>query len=108
MLYQRGFDGVRVDAGRSRWRATAVAFHPTQGGFEDAAGLMMPGVTVLGGNVTFEPGTPIARTEWQVFTFRYLDDRRVSARPDNSGRAAEVADLAMNTFGTTRDDLHAP
>jgi hypothetical protein len=100
-LYQRGFDGVRVDATRPRWSATGVAFHPTQGGFEDAAGLMMPGVTVLGGTMTLKPGTPIARTEWQVFTFRYLDDRRVSTRPDNSGRSADAADLAINTFGTT-------
>ena len=32
-LYQRGFDGVRVDATRSRWRATGIAVMPTQGGF---------------------------------------------------------------------------
>jgi alginate export protein len=107
-LYQRGFDGARVDAVRPRWSATGVAFHPTQGGFEDAAGLMMPGVTVLGGSVTLKPGTPIARTEWQMFTFRYLDDRRVSARPDSRGRAADAADLAINTFGTTLVTASAP
>jgi hypothetical protein len=100
-LYQRAFDGVRVDAVRRRWSATGVAFHPTQGGFEDAAGLMMRGVTVLGGSVTLKPGRRIPRTEWQVFTFGYRDDRRVSGRPDNSGRAADAAHLAINTFGTT-------
>jgi hypothetical protein len=107
-LYQRAFDGVRVDVVRPRWSTTGVAFHPTQGGFEDAAGLMMPGVTVLGANVTLKPGTPVARTEWQVFTFRYLDDRRVSARPDNSGRAADAAHLAINTFGTTLVTASSP
>jgi Alginate export len=107
-LYQRAFDGVRVDVVRPRWAATGVAFHPTQGGFEDAAGRMMPDVTVLAGNVTLKPGTPIVRTEWQVFTFRYLDDRHVSARPDNSGRGADAADLALTTFGTTLVTASAP
>ena len=100
-LYQRGFDGVRVDVVRPRWSATGVAFHPTQGGFEDAAGLTIPGVTVLGGSVTFQPKTPVPRTEWQLFAFRYLDHRDVSARPDNSARAADAVDLTIDTFGAT-------
>ena len=50
-IYQRAYDGVRVDAARRGWRASAVAFSPTQGGFEDAAGLMMPDVRVVGGVV---------------------------------------------------------
>jgi hypothetical protein len=100
-IYQRGFDGVRIDAARPRWSATGLAFHPTQGGFEDAAGLTMVDVTLFGANVTFKPGTPVPRTEWQFFAFRYRDDRQVSSRPDNSGLPAARIDVGVNTFGTT-------
>jgi hypothetical protein len=100
-LYQRSYDGLRVDVGRPAWRTTGLAVHPTQGGFEDAAGLMMPDVTVLDASVTMKPGLAIPGTEWQLFTIRYLDDRAVTSRPDNSGRSASAADVAINTFGTT-------
>jgi hypothetical protein len=100
-LYQRAYDGLRVDSARRPWSASFVAFHPTQGGFEDAAGLMMTGVTVLGGNVTLKPDTLLPGTELQLFAFRYNDDRNVTARPDNSGRAATRVDVGVTTFGAT-------
>ena len=101
-VYQRGFDGVRLDLVRPAWSATAAVFHPTQGGFEDAAGLMMKDVTVIAGSVTAKPGHLIPGTESQLFAFRYTDRRTVSARPDNSGRAAAAAvDVGINTFGAT-------
>jgi Alginate export len=40
-------------------------------------------------------------TELQLFAFRYDDDRNVTARPDNSGRAAARVDVGVTTFGTT-------
>ena len=100
-LYQRGYDGVRVDVVQPAWGATLVGFRPTQGGFEDAAGATINDITVLGGSVTIHPGAIVPGTEWQVFGFRYLDDRDVAARPDNSGRTAARVDAAINTFGTT-------
>ena len=100
-IYQRGYDGLRLDATRPGWHATAVAFSPTQGGFEDAAGLMMPNVRVLGGSFTVRPPVLRNTAELQAFTLRYEDDRRVSARPDNSGRAASIVDVGINTFGAT-------
>ena len=100
-LYQRAYDGVRIDSVRQPWSATFVAFHPTQGGFEDAAGLMMNDVTVLGGNVTLKPDTLLPGTELQLFAIRYNDDRNVTARPDNSGRAATQVDVGIATFGAT-------
>jgi hypothetical protein len=96
-LYQRGYDGVRVDGSRGAWNATFAAFHPTQGGFEDAAGLMMNDVTVFGGNLTRRGGG----TEVQAFGIRYNDGREVAARPDNSGRAATGVDVGVTTFGAT-------
>ena len=100
-LYQRGFDGLRVDLVKPAWAITGTAFHPTQGGFEDAAGLMMNDVTVIGGVATIRPDVLIPGVEWQTFAFRYADDRAVAARPDNSGRAAAAADVGITTFGTT-------
>jgi hypothetical protein len=100
-LYQRAYDGVRLDTTRRRWSGTAVAFHPTQGGFEDAAGLMMRGVTVLGSAATFRSAGAMPAAQWQVFAFRYRDTRNVAARPDNTGRAARSVDVGVNTFGAT-------
>jgi hypothetical protein len=100
-LYQRAFDGVRVDTARNRWTATGFAFHPTQGGFEDAAGLMMPGVTVLGAAATINSAVSAPAVQFQAFAYRYRDTRAVTQRPDNTGRTASRADIAVNTFGAT-------
>jgi len=100
-LYQRAYDGVRVDLARPRWGLGAVAFQPTQGGFEDAAGLMMKDVAVFGTSLGFRPGTAIPRMELQGFVLRYGDHRRVAERADNSGRTADAVDLAIDTLGAT-------
>lgn len=98
-IYQRAYDGVRIDTARSRWSAAGFAFHPTQGGFEDAAGLMMPGVTVLGGAATMKSAVSSPSVQSQVFAYRYRDTRAVTQRPDNTGRPAQEVDVAVNTFG---------
>jgi len=98
-IYQRAYDGVRVDTTRGRWTGSAFAFHPTQGGFEDAAGLMMPGVTVLGGAATMTSTVSSPSVQYQAFVYRYRDTRRVTQRPDNTGRPAQAADIGINTFG---------
>jgi Alginate export len=100
-LYQRAYDGVRADLARPSWSLTAVAVQPTQGGFEDAAGLMMKDVAVLGSSVGLRPGVVIPHVELQGFAFRYLDHRRVTARADNTGRTADAVDVAVNSFGAT-------
>jgi hypothetical protein len=100
-LYQRAYDGVRIDLARPGWGVTGVALQPTQGGFEDAAGLMMKDVAVFGSSVGFRPGTVLRNVELQGFAFRYLDHRNVPGRADNSGRAADAVDLAINSFGAT-------
>ena len=100
-IYQRAYDGVRVDTAHGRWTATGFAFHPTQGGFEDAAGLMMPGVTVLGAAATINSAAPAAAIQYQVFTYRYRDTRAVTQRPDNTGRGAPAVDVGITTVGAT-------
>lgn len=107
-IYQRAYDGVRLDTSHGRWSGTAFAFHPTQGGFEDAAGLMMPGVTVLGGAATVKSALLVPAVRYQAFTYRYRDTRKVTQRPDNTGRPAPVSDLGINTFGATIVAAPAP
>jgi hypothetical protein len=98
-LYQRAYDGLRVDWAAKSFQATATAFQPTQGGFEDAAGVSMSGVRVYSGVITTAPGAIVPHTELQVFAHGYTDDRPVSARPDNTGRRVTAVDVAMTTIG---------
>ena len=100
-LYQRAFDGVRVDVDRPGWHVAASAMRPTQGGFEDAANVEMTRVNLLTGAVTLKPNTALRHTEWQLFANRYDDTRTVAARPDNSGLAAASVDVHIQTFGTS-------
>jgi Alginate export len=100
-FFQRSFDGVRADYARGRSRVTAAALFPTQGGFEEDANRTLSDVGVLTGVLTLQPSAPIPRTEWQIFSYRYDDDRRVAGRPDNSGAAAVAADVDVITIGTT-------
>lgn len=100
-LYQRSFDGVRTDVDRPRWHATAAVLRPTQGGFEDAAGVQIRAIDVYSGTLTTKPGGLLPHTDWQAFAIRYNDDRDVRGRPDNTGRAASRVDARISTFGTT-------
>jgi hypothetical protein len=100
-LYQRTFDGVRVDWARGPATITASAFHPTQGGFEDAAGVSIDDLAIVSGVASFRPGTPLPGAEWQVFSHYYGDTRTVAARPDNTGRSASSADVHITTIGTS-------
>jgi hypothetical protein len=61
----------------------------------------MTDVMVLTGALTLAPGAPLPRTEWQIFSHRYDDDRRVTARPDNQGVTTTAADVHVITLGTT-------
>ena len=67
-IYQRVFDGVRLDVTRPRWKATGVAFLPTQGGFARAAGTTMRDVAVGGVTLSSRPASgPGGRTQLQAF-----------------------------------------
>jgi hypothetical protein len=100
-LYQRSFDGVRLDWDRPAWHGSIAAFRPTQGGYEDAAGVTIDRIDVLASTLTLRPGRPWPRTDWQLFVYRYLDRRWVTARPDNTGLGAARVDVELLTFGTT-------
>ena len=98
-LFQRAYDGVRADWMGKRVQVTGLAAHPTQGGFEDAAGVSMRDVAVFSGVVTTAAGALVPRSEVQLFVDRYNDHRSVSARPDNSGRRSSSVDVGITTIG---------
>jgi len=107
-IYQRAYDGVRLDASSDYVTGTAFALHPTQGGFEDAAGVMMPDVTVVGGAATLKSMTASPSAQYQMFAYRYRDTRKITQRPDNTGRPAQEADIGINTFGASAAFAPAP
>lgn len=102
-IYQRVFDGVRIDVTRPGWRATAVAFAPTQGGFARAANSTMLDVVVAGATIGSRPPTGSGRrTQIQAFGWQYRDRRDVTQRPDNSGLlSTRGVDLDVTTVGGT-------
>jgi hypothetical protein len=100
-LFQRSYDGVRVDWKRPRLQATGAWLRPTQGGFEDAANRSIADIDLLIGAVTLQPGTVAPRTQAQLFAYRYDDERPVRARPDNSGLSASRVDASIATFGAS-------
>ena len=101
-IYQRAFDGVRVDVTRPRWRATGVAFMPTQGGFARAASTTMREVVVAGATLSSRPtSAPGRKTQVQAFGWQYHDARNVTQRPDNTGRTSPGVDIDVSTVGAT-------
>ncbi len=100
-LYQRSYDGFRVDVRQPAWVATFSGFRPTQGGFEEEANGHVEALDVLAGTLTLLPDEVVPHTDWQVFAYRYDDRRRVTGRPDNTGRPVAAADVQINSFGTT-------
>lgn len=100
-LYQRTFDGARVDVDRKDWHATGAWLRPTQGGFEENAGKSLRDVDVFTGTLAFRPDVALPDTDLSLFVDRYDDDRAVAARPDNSGLAAPRADVGITTFGAS-------
>ena len=89
-LYQRAFDGGRVDVDRKTWHVTAGAFLPTQGGFEEAANVTIRDIGLLAGTAGVKPAALGGHTDVQFFGYDYDDTRPVQARPDNHGLPASA------------------
>jgi hypothetical protein len=100
-LYQRTFDGVRVDLDRKSWHLTGALFEPTQGGFEDDAGARLLGVSLATATLTLRPHVAVPATDVSLFALKYDDTRPVTARPDASGLPAERAAVHIETFGAS-------
>jgi hypothetical protein len=100
-LYQRAFDGVRVDLDRKSWHLTGAWFVPTQGGFEDDAGAWLRGVDVAALTFVARPSLALRATNVSIFALNYNDTRPVTARPDNTGLSAGRVDIHLATFGAS-------
>jgi hypothetical protein len=100
-LYQRSFDGVRVDLDRKPWHLTGAWFVPTQGGFEEDAGAQLRGIKVAALTFVAKPAVALPATNLSVFALHYDDTRPVTMRPDNSGLSAERVDVRIATFGAS-------
>lgn len=99
-LYQRSFDGVRLEWAGTGARVTGAALMPTQGGFAREAEKTMTDLWVYGGTLNLLPSDALKNTEIQAFVWRYDDSRAVTGRPDNTGRSSPGgADVGVNTFG---------
>lgn len=100
-FYQRAWDGVRGGFAKGGRSATLTAALPTQGTYEESANLFMDRVPVLALELTARPGSLVPRTRVEAFAIRYDDTRRISARPDNTGRTAPRADIRVDAAGAS-------
>lgn len=95
-LYQRRFDGVRVDLDRPSWHLSSSAFLPTQGGYEESTNLSMPKVQVGSAVFTRKSGSP---REWQAFGHLYRDRRASAAVVDNTASIDRPVDVTVAAVG---------
>jgi hypothetical protein len=100
-LYQRGFDGIRTDLDRRTWHLSGAFLRPTQGGFEDEAGVEIEDINLWAATAASKPGGLIPHTDWQAFAIGYGDEREVRQRPDNTGLVPSHVDVNVTTFGTS-------
>jgi len=97
-MFERAFDGVRIDLDRARWHTTAAFFLPTQGGFEESANPTMSEVRLGTATLTLKRPT----SDFQIFAHHYDDDRKIQVRPDNTGLPITRADIAITTLGASQ------
>lgn len=90
-MFERAFDGVRVDYQRPAWRAHASFVMPTQGAFEESASPTIGLVQIATASAT--------RGGVEVFAHHYRDTRAIAGRPDNTGTRAPRADVSLRTIG---------
>jgi hypothetical protein len=95
-LYQRRFDGARVDVDGRRWRFSGGVFMPTQGGFEESTNLTMTKIQLGTASATLAD----ARSFTQAFGNVYRDRRRgLKAVVDNRLGPDAAVDVTIGTVG---------
>ena len=103
-LYQRRFDGARVDASRGRWHFNAGVFMPTQGGYEESTNLTITKIQVGVASATYAGD----HSESQVFSNAYRDRRRGSmAVVDNRLVDDRRPDVSIASIGGSHARLIA-
>jgi hypothetical protein len=94
-LYQRRFDGARVDVDRPHWHFNLAALVPTQGGYEESTNLSMPKVQIAASSFTLKS----SNVEWQGFGYWYRDRRGEAAVVDNTFSFDRRVDVTVGTVG---------
>lgn len=98
--FQRSFDGAKLRFERERGQVSLAWLRPTEGGFEDGGNTRMDDIDLALGAITARPGALLPGVELQAFYLLYDDERRVRARPDNTGLPAPSRqDLRIHTVG---------
>jgi hypothetical protein len=97
-IFQRSFDGGRVDIDRRSWSANASLLFPTQGGYEESANPTISSVKVLTASVTIKPAL-LPHQAVQLFAYHYRDQRDLSARPDNATFGSLRPNVSIATYG---------
>lgn len=92
-VFERAFDGAQASYARAGWTVEASYLLPTQGAYEESASPTIVDVRVASAALT--------RGRLRAFAYDYDDSRRVRARPDNSGRAADRVDVRIRTVGAS-------
>jgi hypothetical protein len=98
----RSFDGGRVAYDRPYWNATALAVHPTHGGFEVSANREIDAISVAGLALTAKRAPGLPPLDARLFYLYYQDDRHGTVKVDDRPLAARVADrdaIAVHTVG---------
>jgi hypothetical protein len=90
-MFERAFDGARVDFEGPGWRLHGSFVMPTQGAYEESASPTIGRVQLT--------TLSASRDGAELFAHHYRDRRAVAARPDNTGARASRVDIALQTLG---------
>ncbi len=103
-LYQRRFDGARLDVNRGRWHFNAGAFMPTQGGYEESTNLTITRIQLA----TAAASRATDRAESQAFVHAYRDRRKAAmAVVDNRLTGDQRPDVTIASIGGSHAQLIA-
>ncbi len=99
---QRSFDAVRAVYDRTDFNLTALAAHPTHGGFEVSANRELDDVSLAGLTLTLKQVPVLPPSDLRLFYLYYEDERDKPVKVDNRPLPARAADrdlIAIHTFG---------
>jgi hypothetical protein len=91
-MFERAFDGARLDYQGPTWRVHGSFVMPTQGAFEESASPTIGRVQLTSASAS--------RGGVEVFAHNYRDRRAISGRPDNTGARSPRADISLQTVGS--------
>lgn len=99
-IYQRSFDGIKIDWKNNYGQLNVAAFHPTQGGFSASANNDIDEIDVVATAYTIKPGVIAENMEIQIFDYYLSDNRSIPTRPDNTGITTQTRqDIAIHSVG---------